>query len=444
MTAFISATTAGYGVQVYQDHNDKQQFYYVPLKAEAVLGSTLQDFKVDYWGIGPAYYVGSGSNVRSVFGAILSGTASIDISSHQRKKITEQVEREFTIKNPRLAPLRLRSVKINPVFADKTLEIGANGDKVWPKDMQFGSNFNYLVGTGNSLFANYVAAQGEGVDPIVNPGFAVNVDAKAEFRGEPWKAEIICELSSFWREIRTHIKGSARFGWFKIGSAEYNRIIKELERKKIITINFESGSLDLEKYGSQIFEMGKAVAEAINAGQGGDFFKFQPNPDQAVTALGNPGKKRILSLSPWSVSINASYSEQSFTQKITFKETISYVGNFEASVPSSMPLALICNYGTKQYFNDLASSEPCVTPDKVTILMKRLAAALDWRNKKLDEIYDALLNGKISPEVYNILKSDIESRTPEELTVHTPTTLNIGKTAKELSNYEFHKSNAWD
>lgn len=422
MTAHISKSTTGYGVQVYQDHSDDQQFWYVPLQVAAELEKTLIDFKVDYWGIGPAYMVSDGKNIRSAFGAVLSGTANIDISDHQRRRIGVQIEREFNVKNPRLAPLRLRSMQVKPVFADKTLQVGTSGDVQFPNNVQFATNFSYLIGTGNSLFANYVAAQGGGVAPITNPGFGVNIDAKAEFRGEPWVCTIKCDLSSVWSEIRKSISGSARYGWFKIGSASYNSIITRLEREKIIDIKFDSGSLDLEKYGAQIFEMGKKVAEAINAGQGGDFFQFEPNPDQGGAYFRGLPKKMLFG-GPWSVSINASYSERSFTQKIKFQETLTYNGNFEASVPSSMPLAVVCNNATRDFFNDLASEVPCATPDKVSELQERLRKAVNSRDRKLNRIMEALLDGRITPEVYNILKADIESRIDEDLAVNNPVML---------------------
>ena len=224
MTAFISATTSGYGVQVYQDHSDTQQFYYVPLRADVVLGDTLHDFKVDYWGIGEKYMVGDGTKITSRFGAIMAGRANIDISLYQRTKITQKIEKEFNVKSPRLAPLRLRSAIVKPVFAENTLNIGDGGDTDWPTAFQFGTDFSYLVGTGNSLFANLVASQGEGGDTIANPQFAVNIEGKAEFRGEPWKATIKCDLSSFWKEVRTSISASASYGWFKLGSVSYTHL----------------------------------------------------------------------------------------------------------------------------------------------------------------------------------------------------------------------------
>jgi len=409
MTAFINATTAAFGVQVYQDHAQKDQFFYVPLRADLDLGTTLEDFKVDYWGINAPFFSGGDTGIKSLFGGVLSGRANIDISSYQRRKITEQIHKDFGVENPKLAPLRLRSVEVQPVFAANTLGFGEKSDTIWPSDFQFGSSFNYLLGTGNALFASYVAAQGDGYEPITNPGFGVNIAGKAEFRGEPWKCRVKVDLSSFWKEVRTRVTGSARFGWFKIGSVEFNKIVKELQREKIIDISFESGSMDLEKYGAQIFEMGKAVAEAINSGQGGDFFKFQPNPDQVNSAREANAVERLFGFSPWSVSINASYSEQSFTQSITYQQTLSYEGNFEASVPSSMVLAVICNNATKQYFNELGSSEPCVTPEKVGNLQERLRAAVEVRNRELRNIRELLVNGHITAEVYNILKADIEN-----------------------------------
>lgn len=415
MTAFINATTSGFGVQVYQDHEQKDQFFYVPLRADLVLGQTLKDFSVNYWGIGDEYLVGSGNEIYSSFGAVLAGNAAIDITDNQRKKITQKIVTEFEVENPKLAPLRLRSVSIDPVFAQNTLNVGENGDIKFPADLQFGSSFNYLIGSGNSLFANFVAAQGQGDDVVANPSFGVNVSAKAEFRGEPWEARIEVDLSSFWKEVRKKVAGSAKFGWFKIGASEYNKIVKDLEREKIVKITFTSGSLDLSEFGSQIFEMGKILAEAINSNQGGDFFKFQPNPDEKASLLDISPRGFLSSLSPWSVSINASYNEESFTQKIMFDETISYVGNFEASVPSSMVLAVVCNNGTDQYFNDLASAEPCITPEKLRVLQKRLAIARDERDAELSRLKGLLETQQITIEIYNLLKSELDGRTGEDL-----------------------------
>ena len=400
MTAFISKATSGDGVVAYQDHSDLSQFWYVPLRVDTTLGGSLTAFKVDYWGIGARYLVQESTTgkIRSMFGAVLSGTAVFDISDYQRKKITRKIEQEFGVKNPKLAPLRLKKAVMQPVWAERTLALGRGADVKVPTEFQFGSQFNYLFGTGNSLFANFVANQGADGSVKVNPAFGMQVVGQAEFRGEPWKVTVEAELSSVWREIRKKISGSASIGWFNLGTAEFNQIITTLERDAVIKTHFEQGSLDTAQFGSQVFEMGKKIAEKINGIGGGDFFKFEPNPEPSAGIVEMFGLSSI-----WRVSINASYSERSFSQVFHYKEILQFDGNFEASIPAGMSLAVVCNAGAQQYFNELGQAEPCVTPNKVANLQKRLTAENVAKKQRSDEAWAALIGGKISDETYNKL-----------------------------------------
>lgn len=408
MTAFISASASGHGVQVYQDHSDKSQFYYVPLRVDTELGGALTSFKVDYWGIGRSYLAaesGSGK-IRSMFGAILSGTASFDVSDQQRKKITDLVKKQFKVSNPRLSPLRLKSAKVSPVWAETTLTLGAKSDVIFPTDFQFGSQFNFLFGTGNSLFANFVGSGNAGSGKIQNPSFGLNVVAMAEFRGEPWKVTVEADLKSVWKEIRTKVSASGRFGWFNLGSADFNNIVTELTRTAVIKTVFEQGSLDTASFGNQIFEMGRRIAEKINGIGGGDFFKFEPNPEPGAGAFNALGL-----LSGWSVSINLSKQEQSFTQTFSYRETLEFQGNFEAAIPAGMTLAVSCAGESKRLFNELGDAEPCITSSKVNNLQQRLEAEKRVKEKKKKEVYDALLAGKIDLATFERLNKFIDEET---------------------------------
>jgi hypothetical protein len=380
----------------------------VPQVVETTLGTggSLSTFKVDYWGIGRSYLAAdSTGKIKSLFGAVLSGTANFDISAFQRKKITQRIEKEFGVKNPKLSPIRLKNAKFTPVWAETTLTLGDKSDVQVPADFQFGSQFNFLFGTGNSLFANYVGNLNSGSTALPNPAFGMNVTGLAEFRGEPWKVTVDAELSSFWKEVRKHCDVSASYGWFSLGKAEYNAIIVELERRAVITTKFEQGSLDTAAFGSQVFEMGKRIAEKVNGVGGGDFFKFEPNPE-ASSALHTFGFG-----SPWSVSVNMSYSERSFSQTFKYHEVLEFSGNFEAAVPAGMTLAVVCNTGTKQYFNELGVAEPCVTPKKVDDLQKRLDAESTIKKQKMQEAWNALLKGQIDQPTFERLEKYIRETT---------------------------------
>ena len=82
-----------------------------------------------------------------------------------------------------------------------------------------------------------------------------------------------------------------------------------------------------------------------------------------------------------------------------------------------MTLAVVCNNATKQYFNDLASAEPCVTPEKLKVLQDRLQEAVKRRDAELNKLRQLLIDGKITADVYNLLKKEIDGRSSEDLHV---------------------------
>jgi hypothetical protein len=396
----ISKGTAKDGVIVYQDDSDPSQFYYVPARVDLDLGTTLPDFKVTYWGIGPSMLVqDTDGSISSRVGAVLSGRATIDISSQQRANISAQIAQDFGITNPKLLPLRLKEVTVQPLVAKNTLMLNNNqADLIFPTNLQFATTFNFLVGSGNSLFAQYVAAQSATSPSLnANPSFGINIAGNAEFVGDPWTATVTADLSSVWDEVRTHVSVSVSIGWFDIGSADYENIVQTLVKKQIIKMECKEGSLDTAQYGRQIFDSARQVFDQINklAASGEGLFKFEPNPH-----VGTPGGGGH-SWWPYSVSINGGYASASLHQSITYSNTISYAGRFYASVPASMTLGVGCNAATSSHFVDLRNTAvPCIDQAKGDRFQSRLAAELKAKNEHLKSILAKLENGQITAEQY--------------------------------------------
>src|SRR5215475_4878707 len=84
----ISSGISTNGVIAYQDDRDPTQFHYLPGRVALQLGSTLDAFRVTYWGIGGPYRVQeSDGQVQSRVGAVIAGNATFDISADQRLAI---------------------------------------------------------------------------------------------------------------------------------------------------------------------------------------------------------------------------------------------------------------------------------------------------------------------------------------------------------------------
>jgi hypothetical protein len=57
----------------FQDADNPNQFFYHPVTVKSILGETLQDFKVSYWGIGRPFFVQRGTCIDSVVGTETKG-----------------------------------------------------------------------------------------------------------------------------------------------------------------------------------------------------------------------------------------------------------------------------------------------------------------------------------------------------------------------------------
>jgi hypothetical protein len=373
MVAIFSKATRAEGVIAYRDSENPNQFLYYPQSI--------------------------GNRVDSSVGAVLSGRAKLDISEFQRRKIIAQIQKDFGVQSPQLKPLFLSNVKVQPVLATNTLKLGPSSDIKFPSTIQLGTSFNYLVGTAqNSLFAQFVAGQTQGEKLTVNSGFGINIVGEAEFEGDPWTVTVEADLSQVWTYVRKRVSAGVSLGWFRISLGEYTKIIEELQRQQIIKITYKEGSGETEKYGRQIFEMGKEIFEAVNrqANAQTGFFKFEPNRAPELQSGGGGGWG-------WSFSVNLAYSSQAIksTQSMRYQNTISYKGRFKKPIPASMSLAVSCNSASAQFFQDLGNvSEPCITQAKIEAFQKRTGEEFDRKQRLLERLEERYALGEISEEQY--------------------------------------------
>ncbi|RUT06087.1 hypothetical protein DSM106972_032930 [Dulcicalothrix desertica PCC 7102] len=429
MVAILSRGVTVPGVQAFQDSDRTTQFVYYPTTVTCIPGETLQDFKVTYWGIGKPFFMQKNNRIDSVVGAILAGRAIIDISSEQRQMLIEQIRKAYGVRNPALIPLPLQNVRVQPVIANNTLSIDKDADIKFPETIQLGTAFNYQIGTGNSLFAQFVATQGQGDKFIPNPAFGINIVGEAEFLGDPWTVEVEANLSQVWSYVRKRVSLAISLGWFKFKLGDYEKIIQDLQRDKIIKLRLVEGSLDNEKYGRYFLEMGKEIFTAINQQANSEvgFFKFEPSRDMTPSAS--------LTLWTWDVSVNLAYGEQSlkFSQLLNYKNTISYSGRLRRLVPASMTLAVICNEKSKNLFQDLGNvTEPCITPAKADEFQKRLMAEVTKKQPLLDRIYNSYILGSISQEQYERAMLIINGLSFKETLMLTPSTQSFMSNPEEF------------
>jgi hypothetical protein len=450
MVANLGKVTTVAGAIAYQDTENKNLFWYYPLSVDLVPGETLLDFKVTYWGIGKPFYVQIGNRINSTVGAILAGRAEFNITSKQRGELVEQIRKQFSIQTPQLQPINLSNVVVQPLVADKTLQLGNDADINFPSSLQIGSSFNYLIGTSqNSLFTQFVATQSIEAGIIADPSFAVNIQGEAEFQGDPWTAEIEADLSQVWTYVRKRTSASINLGWFNFKLGDYESIVEELKRESIIKINLIEGSVDNEVYGRQIFQMAREIFEEVNKrtnSQSG-FFRFEPNREPPTS-----GQSSNFSFG-WTFSVNLSFSETAITssQSMHYNNTISYTGRLKVVLPASMTLAVSCNSASASMFQDLGNvNEPCITQSKVDQMQDRLGEEFKRQSSLLQDLELRFITGQITEEQYQRAVDLITNGTlapsfivvPAEYTLlATGTTVKAFAPAQERSLYSVNEPN---
>ncbi len=365
MGAVLNRSVAKDGVLAYQDNAAAEKFHYLPCRIDAIPRETLREFDVTYYGINPKpYYVSFGGTLQeSCVGGGVSGRAVPDITTVQREAILEEINKQFKIPEANLTPLEVANVKVQPVFAQTIASMGEGSGSAFPSTLKFGSTFNYNISSGNSLFAEMAGSYVEGSEAKETPTIGVNISGEAELYGDPWKAKISCDLSQVWEYTRTQVSAGISLGWINLGP-QSDKISQSLVREGIVKIEYIEGSGGTE-FGRQLLESTKVLFEKINAqaASGEGFFKFEPNP-----APQEPPKKDEswgAKLLPWTASLNVGYGSNTFSQKISFNEEVSFTGKVLIPVFSSMNLALPCGPDTEQYFNDIQEKKiGCISKKK--------------------------------------------------------------------------------
>lgn len=436
MTGKLSRSVAADGVIAYQDHEDSQKFHYFPARIDSTQ-ETLRQYQVKYYGIGEEpYWVDLGGNdVVSAVGGILSGQAVPDITQTQRKNIVAQITQQYAIKNPNLVPLQIDEATVQPIFAKHITELGGNSTVSFPASFTVGGQFNYQVGSGNSLFGELIASQAENEQP--NPDFAVNLFGTTELYGDPWKAEITADLSQMWSYTRKQVGVDLGAGWFDLG-ASTDKITQDLIAKNIIQIKFIQGSGGAE-FGWDMLNTTKTLFEEISkqAAAGEGLFKMEPNPNPK-----EPPKNEKFGASkmPYRLSVNLAFGSEDFKQLKTYKHTLEFNGRVKAQVTSSMSLAMACSSSTVSNFYDQQyKRNECVTKAKADALQTRLKKAIDAIKKQQAEYHKRVMSGEWTPSEYTEMMKLLYKYPPTESAQMVGTNADGTPKVEVLSPAEAHE-----
>ena len=385
----LEASTRASGVVAFQDENDKTQFYIYPEQIPLVLGLTLSNPSVKYWGIGHAFRQKDPDFgiLVPITGGTVSGLATITIAPTQETAIRAAIKRDFGQDNAKLANLDSKPKTIQPVFAGTSIGQAGLGDSVFPTSFRFGSSFSFVVGSPDShTFASYVSQRiADQLEVTPDSSFSVNLVAESQFRGPAWSTTCTADLAQVWKDVRQRYGGSGGYGWFGI-SVDYQSIQQDLFRSKTINCNFSEGDLDSKEKGDELFKIAKTALESINSPDN-EFFRFQPNPQAATPGGGGQG--------PWLISLNLAYSSAALTQKIQWSQTFTFNPTVLREMPTSMTLAVKCDINTEQYFKELDTTTPCITATKARFFQEWADREARLKTRKMEEI---MLNPRLTDE----------------------------------------------
>jgi hypothetical protein len=301
--------------------------------------------------------------------------------------------------------------------------------------------YNIANGSGKfaQLFANVAAAGGR--EGLPNPDFAVGVYGDVELVGDPWKVEISADLSQVWEFTRAKFSASAQIGWFNLGSAEVTKLMQDLVKSEKVKIRYVQGSLDQKDPGSQLFEQGKLLFEALNTqlASGEGLFKLEPNPTPPEPPAGGG------SVVPWSISVNGAYQSTFFSQSVKWSRELEFVGRTLRRMPSSVVLALTCGPETQQFFFDLGDpDEPCVTTSKIRKMQNRLSAEKAAQDRVVGQAAKDVEENKLDRRTYtglvnflqeNSITEDVKQSKAASLTDATGRAIGITRFSRRADDY---------
>ncbi|MCA1374328.1 MULTISPECIES: hypothetical protein [unclassified Bradyrhizobium] len=385
----LEASTRASGVVAFQDENDKTQFYVYPEVVPLVLGLTLSNPSVKYWGIGhtfrqkdPEFGI-----LVPITGGTISGLATITIVPTQEAAIRAAIKKDFGQDNAKLANLDGKTKTIQPVFAGTSIGQAGLGDAVFPTSFRFGSSFSFVVGSPDShTFASYVAQRiADQLEVTPDSSFSINLVAESQFRGPAWTTTCSADLAQVWKDVRQRYGGSGGYGWLGI-SVDYQSIQQDLFRSKKINCDFSAGDLDSKEKGDELFQIAKDALTSINSPDN-EFFRFQPNPQAATPGGGGQG--------PWLISLNLAYSSAALTQKIEWRQTFTFNPTVLREMPTSLTLAVKCDINTEQYFKELDTTTPCITATKARFFQDWADREARLKTRKMEEI---MVNPRLSDQ----------------------------------------------
>lgn len=380
MVALLNTAFAIAHVVVYQDSEDSQTFFYVPTQVEGRLGETLEAFKVTYWGYGKPFFRQHNGQVSSVFGLVIAGQATLEISAQQRQQLIEQIQKQFDIQAPNLVPLLLRFITAEPKLGSNPLVLGATADLNLPETIEVGTAFSFLVGTGNQPFPQWVRSQPQKPQLEESPVFGLQIIGQTEVQAEPWEVEVEANLSKLWSSVRKRASAEVSAGWLELKLTEYDKLIQELLRDHVIKLSPKVGKLEVETSASQRFEIGKHIFSALPL----NCIQFRPNPD-----------------GQYSVWLNLIYGEKAITPTL-HQSTFIRQDRVLYPVPIYLSLNVKCDAKTREHFQDLGNpNEPCITAAKVEEMRKRLKDERTKQTQFARNLYSRLVSGEITLEQYN-------------------------------------------
>lgn len=414
MAGKLNTAIAAAGVTAYQDHIDPKKFHYMPNRVDSVLGETLKSFECKYYGIGgDAFYKRVDGASYNVSGGTVTGQAVPDMTAEQKSVLLKEIEKVTKISDPYLAAITVDNGTIQPVFANAVAAEGEGSSSTFPSKFQFGSQFNFAVASGNSLFPQLVAVSNSAQKTDVSSFISTNFYGTTKLYGDPWTALIKADLSQVWEYVRNKGDAGVSAGWLSFGAA-WDNIAQELKKESIITMEFREGTGG-DEFGRSMLEATRKVFEAINgqitAGEG--MFKFDPNPtpQEPPKREGNWGS----SLLPYTLSVNLSFSKNSLKQGIKFSEEVSFTGIRDVPVISSMNLSGICDRNTVGMFMDVQHARNgCIDAETMAGWDKRLRAEQTAKTKKTQEYEEMFIAGKITFDQYEKLLALLATRTLTE------------------------------
>lgn len=267
--------------------------------------------------------------------------------------------------------------------------------------MQMGTAFNFLIGTGNNLFTKYVGYQKRGTQLIPHPPIGINIIGEGEFTKEPWSAELEADLSKVWFYVRQRVSENISWEWLELKFEDYIKLIQDMLRDKVIKLTIKQGTVNLQKPGWQILEMGRQIFEAINNHGNSEtgYLRFEPN-----SIVQNCVKLEDGTFWLWKIAINLAYGSQSISSSTSgnYKSTIKYSEQLIMPIPISMFLNVKCNSDTAQLFQDLGNvSETCITQEKTQNLQQRITEEIPKQTQFANRLYNRLLAKEISQQQYD-------------------------------------------